>query len=128
MSAPVRLSSCRFLMLLACNQPIDPINFLKFGEDAFRRSDEAVVDGVARFLMSEIEVLSPVTFSACFADARQRSAMSAEHHMTARMHAVLVEITECPANPASTWHAANASIVPAAYTESCADMTLAVVC
>lgn len=52
-------------------QPIDPINFLKFGEDAFRRSDEAVVDGVARIPIAEIEILSPVIYFKCLADARR---------------------------------------------------------
>lgn len=41
-------------------QPVDPINFLKFGEDAFRRADESIVDAVHRFPLSELEILSPV--------------------------------------------------------------------
>ena len=52
-------SLSRFLMLPRL-QPIDPINFLKFGEDAFRRADESVVDGIARVPISQIEILSPV--------------------------------------------------------------------
>ena len=41
-------------------QPIDPISFLKYGEDAFRRADEAVVEGVHRYPLSGLEILSPV--------------------------------------------------------------------
>jgi hypothetical protein len=64
-------SLSRFLMLTRL-QPIDPINFLKFGEDAFRRADESVVDGIARFPISQIEILSPVKISRCVpvADAK----------------------------------------------------------
>ena len=59
MHAGCESSLSRFLMLPPL-QPIDPINFLKFGEDAFRRADESVVDGIARFPISQIEILSPV--------------------------------------------------------------------
>lgn len=41
-------------------QPIDPINFLNHGEDAFRRAQEAVQEGVHRVAVSQIEILSPV--------------------------------------------------------------------
>jgi hypothetical protein len=69
MHAGCESSLSRFLMLPPL-QPIDPINFLKFGEDAFRRADESVVDGIARFPISQIEILSPVKISRCLADAK----------------------------------------------------------